>query len=87
VDDQDYAIVKTDGKAVPDIISHGQENLFPRFVTYRENIEGNFWFPTYTHSDDILHFSSGDIRQRMTIRYADYKRYGVVVTIKPEKTK
>jgi hypothetical protein len=87
VDDQDYAIVKSDGKAVPDIISHGQENLFPRFVTYRENIEGNFWFPTYTHSDDILHFTGGDIRQRMTIRYADYKRYGVVVTIKPEKTK
>jgi len=87
VDDQDYAIVKTDGKAVPDIISHGQENLFPHFVTYRENIEGNFWFPTYTHSDDILHFTGQDIRQRMTIRYADYKRYGVVVTIKPEKTK
>jgi hypothetical protein len=87
VDDQDYAIVKSDGKAVPDIISHGQENLFPRFVTYRENIEGNFWFPTYTHSDDILHFTGQDIRQRMTIRYADYKRYGVTVTITPEKHK
>ncbi len=87
VDDQDYAIVKSDGKAVPDIISHGQENLFPRFITYRENIEGNFWFPTYTHSDDILHFTGQDIRQRMTIRYADYKRYGVTVTITPEKPK
>ena len=87
VDDQDYAIVKSDGKAVPDIISHGQQNLFPRFITYRENIEGNFWFPTYTHSDDILHFTGQDIRQRMTIRYADYKRYGVTVTITPEKPK
>ncbi|MGO9640465.1 MAG: hypothetical protein ACLP1Y_04050 [Candidatus Acidiferrales bacterium] len=87
VDDQDYAVVKTDGKAVPDIISHSQENLFPRFVTYRENIEGTFWFPTYTRSDDILHFSSGSIRQRMTIRYADYKRYGVTIKITPDKTK
>jgi hypothetical protein len=82
VDDQDFAVVKTDGKAVPDIISHGQQNLFPRFITYRENIEGKFWFPTYTHSDDLLHFTGGDIRQRMTIRYADYKYYGVNITIK-----
>jgi hypothetical protein len=87
VDDQDFAVVKSDGKAVPDIISHGQENLFPRFITYRENIEGKFWFPTYTHSDDVLHFSGGGIRQRMTIRYADYKYYGVNVTITPGKTK
>ena len=87
VDAQDFAVVKSDGKAVPDIISHGQENLFPRFITYRENIEGKFWFPTYTHSDDVLHFSGGGIRQRMTIRYADYKYYGVNVTITPGKTK
>ena len=87
VDDQDFAVVKSDGKAVPDIVSHGQQNLFPRFVTYRENIEGKFWFPTYTHSDDILHFTGQDIRQRMTIRYADYKYYGVNVTITPAKTK
>ena len=31
VDDHDLTIVKTDGKAVPDIIKHGQENVFPAF--------------------------------------------------------
>jgi hypothetical protein len=81
VDDRDLNIVKTDGKAVPDIIKHGQENIFPRFETFRENIEGHYWFPTYTHADDVLHFSSGDIRIRMTVRYKDYKRFRVTSRI------
>jgi hypothetical protein len=81
VDDKDFEIVKTDGKAVPDIRKHGQENVFPRFETFRENVEGNYWFPTYTRSNDVLHFSSGDIPIRMTVRYENYKRFGVTVKI------
>ncbi len=34
VDQKDFGIVKTDGKAVPDIKKHGQENVFPRFETF-----------------------------------------------------
>src|SRR5260370_35403170 len=75
VDDKDYEIVKSDGKAVPDIKKKGQENVFPRFETFRENVEGNYWFPTYTRSNDILHFSSVDIPIRMTVRYENYKRF------------
>jgi hypothetical protein len=83
VDDKDFAIVKTDGKAVPDIVNKkkGQENLFPRFETFRENVEGSFWFPTYTRSDDVLRFSSGPIHIRMTVRYENYKRFGVTIKI------
>jgi len=81
VDQKDLAIVKTDGKAVPDIKKHGQENVFPRFETFRENIEGHFWFPTYTHSEDTLHFSNGDVRIRMTVRYENYKRFGSTIKI------
>ena len=81
VDQKDLAIVKTDGKAVPDIKKHGEENVFPRFITYRENIEGHFWFPTYTHSDDSLHFSTGDVHIRMTVRYENYKRFGSTIKI------
>jgi hypothetical protein len=77
VDDHDFAVVRTDGKAVPDL----KDNLFPRFVTYRENIESNFWFPTYTHADDVLHFKTGDVRIRMTVRYKNYKRFGSTVKI------
>jgi hypothetical protein len=83
VDDHDLAIVKSDGKAVPDIVEKGRENRFPRFVTYRENIEANFWFPTYTRADDTLHFDNGDIRVRMTVRYRNYKRFGSTLRIGP----
>jgi len=79
VDDKDLQIVMTDGKAVPDIITKNNENVFPRFRTYRENIEEGYWFPVYTRADDYLHFRSGDVHIRMTIRYSNYKRYGSTV--------
>ena len=81
VDSRDLEIVKTDGKAVPDIKKKGQENVFPRFETFRENIEGNFWFPTYTRSNDTLHFSAGDVRIKMWVRYENYKRFGSTIKI------
>jgi hypothetical protein len=83
VDDADLEIVKTDGKAVPDIKKHGQENVFPRFETFRENIEGHYWFPTYTRADDMLQFSAGAVHIRMTVRYANYKRFGVTIKLGP----
>lgn len=85
VDGRDLAVVKTDGKAVPDILKGDNQNLFPRFVTYRENIEGNFWFPTYTHADDVLHFRTGDVRMRMTVRYKNYKRFGSTIQLGKSK--
>src|ERR1700682_3295819 len=81
VDDADLEIVKTDGKAVPDIKKHGQENVFPRFETFCENIEGYYWFPTYTRADDVLQFSNGGVHIRMTVRCANYKRFGVPIKI------
>ena len=83
VDDRDLEIVKTDGKAVPDIRKGKNENVFPRFETYRENIEGHYWFPTYTRSDDFLHFSTGDVHIRMTVRYTNYKRFRVSIRLLP----
>ncbi len=77
VDDKDYEIVKTNGKAVPDT----KDNVFPRFETFRENIAGNFWFPTYTRSNDVLHFKTGDVPIHMTVRYTNYKRFGVTTRI------
>jgi hypothetical protein len=85
VDSHDLAVVKTDGKAVPDIVKGDNQNLFPRFVTYRENIEGTFWFPTYTHADDVLRFKQGDVRMRMTVRYKNYKRFGSTIQLGQSK--
>lgn len=81
VDDRDLQIVKTYGKAVPDIRKKGQENLFPRFETYREQIDGKYWFPTWTGADDTLHFSRGPQRIRMIVRYEDYKQFRSSVTV------
>ena len=81
VDDKDLQIVMSDGKAVPDIITKNNENIFPRFRTYRQNIEKGYWFPVYTRADDYLHFRSGDIHIRMTVKYSNYKRYGSTVKI------
>ena len=77
VDDRDFQIVKTHGKNVPDLIKKkGNENLFPKFTTWREQVDGRYWFPTYTRVDDTLHFSSGDIHVRQTVKYTNYKRFG-----------
>jgi hypothetical protein len=77
VDDHDFQIVKTNGKTVPDIRKKkGEENLFPSFTTWREQIDGRYWFPTYTLADDTLHFSTQDIRIREILHYEDYKRFG-----------
>ncbi len=74
VDDRDLQIVKTYGKGVG-LLKRGSDNQFPRFETYREQIDGKYWFPTYTHADDVLHFQTGPQRLRMTVKYENYKKF------------
>ncbi len=77
VDDRDFQIVKSYGKNVPDLVKKkGEENLFPRFTTWREQIDGKYWFPTYTRVDDRLHFTLGDVHVRQVVKYENYKRFG-----------
>jgi hypothetical protein len=79
VDDRDLQIVKTYGKGVG--VRHGDEQ-FPRFETYREQVDGKYWFPTYTRADDVLHFKDMNQRVRMTVKYEKYKRFEGKSTIK-----
>jgi len=83
VDDHDFQIVKSFGKTVPDIRKKKgkEENLFPKFTTWREQIDGKYWFPTYTKADDTLHFSLQDVHIREIVKYTDYKRFGSNVKI------
>ncbi|MBZ5567046.1 MAG: hypothetical protein LAN64_04255 [Acidobacteriia bacterium] len=82
VDDRDFQIVKTHGKTVPDIRKKkNEENLFPAFTTWREQVDGRYWFPTYTKADDDLHFSGGDVHIREIVKYTNYKRFGANVKI------
>lgn len=87
VDGKDLQVVKTCGKSVPDTRADNkkkknvQENITPKFVTYREQIDGEYWFPTYTSSDDVLHFRTNDVHIREVIKYTNYKRFGSKVRI------
>ncbi|HVF66751.1 MAG TPA: hypothetical protein VM914_03755 [Pyrinomonadaceae bacterium] len=70
VDDQDYQIVKARGKGVPEF-----DQRFPTFETYREQIDGKYWFPTYSYADDELTFKEGNsVHVRMRIKYKDFER-------------
>jgi hypothetical protein len=83
VDDHDFQIVKTYGKSVPDIRKKhsNEENLYPKFTTWRQQVDGQYWFPVYTRADDELHFKLQDIHIREIIKYEDYKRFGAKSTI------
>jgi outer membrane lipoprotein-sorting protein len=80
VDDRDLQIVKTYGKGVG-ILKRNEDNQFPNFETYREQIDGKYWFPTYTRADDTLHFRGGPQRIRMIVKYQDYKKFGADTTV------
>lgn len=82
VDDRDLQIVKTYGRGVG-LLKKNSDNQFPKFETYREQIDGKYWFPTYTRADDVLVFESG-LRQpiRMIVRYEDYKQFKAEAEVK-----
>jgi hypothetical protein len=82
VDAVDLQIVMSRGKAVPDI----GNNKFPRFETRREQIDGQYWFPTWTEADDILSFGSfedrHDVHVRQLITYYDFKKFEVGTAVR-----
>src|SRR6185312_174346 len=80
VDDRDLQIVKTYGKGVG-LLKKNEDNQFPRFETYREQIDGKYWFPTYTRANDTLHFKDSSQRIRMVVKYENYKRFGADTSI------
>jgi hypothetical protein len=71
IDDVDVQVVKVRGKGVPEKKNH----RYPTYETYREQIDGKFWFPTYTYADEELIFDSGQvIHLRMRITFDEFVR-------------
>lgn len=81
VDDHDLQIVKSYGRGVG-LLKKGSDNQFPKFETYRQQIDGKYWFPVWTGADDTLFFETGPQRIRMRIRYEDYKQFKADVQIR-----
>jgi hypothetical protein len=78
VDDQDFVIVKTCGKPRADEIPNPKKknamaNLTPVFVTYREQFDGQMWFPTYSRADEFLPFAKAPLHIREIVKYSNYK--------------
>jgi hypothetical protein len=87
IDQQDLQIVVVNGMTVPQDTRRGHEDLQPPFTTYYQQIDGKYWFPTYTKAEGTLHFAaadgsvSQDVHMRNVVRYTDYKRFRSSVTI------
>ena len=78
VEDQDFQIVKTKGKGLPET----KNNKFPVVETYREQIDGKNWFPTYSYADEELVYDSGEVLHvRMQVRYSDFVKASAKVKI------
>ncbi len=81
VDQQESEIVLINGKAVPDKLQRGHEDLSPPYTTYYQEVDGGYWFPVYTKADGVLHFPAGsgylanDVHLRYVVKYEDYKRF------------
>jgi hypothetical protein len=81
VDDVDLQIVKVAGKSVPEV----GDQRFPKFESYRENIDEKYWFPTYIYVDDVLDFKKGpSVHMRMSVKFKNYKKFSTGIRIADE---
>jgi hypothetical protein len=81
VEDRDLQVVKTYGRGIG-LLKRNEDNQFPKFETYREQIDGKYWFPTYTIANDTLNFKDSSQRIRQTVKYEDYKQFKSDTVIK-----
>lgn len=76
IDDQDFQIVKFEGKAVT---AKDESARFPKFECYRENVEAGVWLPSLVYARDVLDLKRIDLQIKVEIKYTGYKR------VKPRK--
>jgi hypothetical protein len=71
VDDQDFQIVKVEGRA---LTVKDDKERFPKFEYYRENVDGQLWMPSFVYGRDLLEFPRYDISILIEIKYSEYKK-------------
>ena len=81
VDTQYLEVVKTYGKWVNELgdVKFAQMP-FTTFETYRENVDGKYWFPNYERSDETVHVKEGDFPVRLVIKWTDFKPLAAAVS-------
>ena len=82
MDDRDLQIVKTYGKGVG-LLKKNEDNQFPKFETYREQIDGKYWFPPTrtpttrcTSRPVAAHPHGGEISGLQAVRRRDSVTFG-----------
>jgi hypothetical protein len=88
VDEQDMVIVKTIGKWVMETGDVTSSMLpFTVFETYRQQVGKNFWFPSYSRSDETIPVDKTSQPIRVIIRWTDYTPAGSPPPVPPAATK
>jgi hypothetical protein len=87
IDQRQHQIVVTDGKNVPDDQRPGHQDLTLPFITWRQLVDGQYWFPVYTHGRANLHFvaSNGALSQNVNmdemVTYTNYHRFRTSIRV------
>jgi hypothetical protein len=78
IDDKYLEVVKTYGTWVNDLgdLKSSPQLPFTLFETYREYVDGKYWFPTYARSDETLHLKDHDVPVRLVIKWTDFAPLG-----------
>src|SRR5246127_5063344 len=87
VDQKYLEVVKTYGKWITDLGPMRSGSLpFNMFETYRENVEGKYWFPNYSRSEDVYKLNGHDVPVRVTIKWSDFKPFPPIEVSHPTAT-
>ncbi len=79
VDEKYLEVVKTYGKWVTDLGAMEPPTLpFDMFETYRENVDGKYWFPDYARADGLFKMKDRNIPIRVTIKWSNFKPFAAV---------
>jgi hypothetical protein len=77
VETKELDVVKTCGRSVPDMVidkKRKTQDKHPVFASYREQMPGGFWFPTYSRSDEYLDFQRNGVHVREIIKFKNYQK-------------
>src|ERR1700674_5436573 len=88
VDEQDMVIVKMIGKWVMETGDVTSPMLpFTVFETYRQQVDKNLWFPSYSRSDETIPANKTTLPIRVVIRWTDYTPAGTQPAASPNGAK
>jgi hypothetical protein len=76
VDQKYLEVVKSYGKWVTDLGPIQPPTLpFGMFETYRENVDGKYWFPDYSRADGTFKMKDRNLPIRVTIKWTNFKPF------------